>query len=109
LNPKLAAEIAADQRPSSLVIFGSPSGPGAWHALPSWYAVSAHDRAIDPALQRFMAQRAGSTTVQFAAASHVGGITHYAARFVKLIEQAIERDRNLIPVVTRRRFVRDPN
>jgi hypothetical protein len=109
LNPKLAAEIAADQRPSSLVIFGSPSGPGAWHALPSWSAVSAHDRAIDPALQRFMAQRAGSTTVQFAAASHVGGITHYAARFVKLIEQAIERDRNLIPVVTRRRFVRDPN
>jgi hypothetical protein len=90
LNPKLAAQIAADQRPSSLVIFGSPSGPGAWHALPSWSAVSAHDRAIDPALQRFMAQRAGSTTVQFAAASHVGGITHYAARFVKLIEQAID-------------------
>jgi len=90
LNPKLGAEIAAQQRPSSLVIFGSPSGPGAWHAVPSWYAVSAHDRAIDPALQRFMAQRAGSTTVRFSAASHVGGLTHYAARFVKLIEQAID-------------------
>jgi hypothetical protein len=90
LNPKLGAEIAAQQRPSSLFIFGSPSGTGAWHALPSWYAVSAHDRAIDPALQRFMAQRAGSTTVQFAAASHVGGLTHYAARFVKLIEQAAQ-------------------
>jgi hypothetical protein len=37
-----------------------------------------------------MAQRAGSTTVQFSAASHVGGLTHYAARFVKLIEQAID-------------------
>jgi hypothetical protein len=90
LNPKLAAEIAAQQRPSSLVIFGSPSGPGAWHALPSWYAVSADDRAIDPTLQRFMAQRAGSTTVQFDDASHVGGLTHYAARFVKLIEQAVQ-------------------
>jgi pimeloyl-ACP methyl ester carboxylesterase len=90
LNPKLAAEIAADQRPSSLFIFGSPSGPGAWHALPSWYAVSADDRAIDPALQRFMAQRARSTTVQFDDASHVGGLTHYATRFVKLIEQAID-------------------
>ena len=90
LNPKLAAEIAADQRPSSLVIFGSPSGPGAWHALPSWYAVSADDRAIDPALQRSMAQRAGSTTVQYSAASHVGGLTHYKARFVKLIEQAVQ-------------------
>jgi len=93
LNPKLGAEIAAQQLPTSLLLFGTPSGPGAWHALPSWYAVSAHDRAIDPALQRFMAQRAGSTTVQFSAASHVGGLTHYAARFVKLIEQAIDATR----------------
>jgi pimeloyl-ACP methyl ester carboxylesterase len=90
LNPKLAAQIAADQRPSSLFIFGTPSGSGAWHALPSWYAVSGADRAIDPDLQRFMAGRAGSTTVQFDEASHVGGLTHYATRFVKLIEQAVD-------------------
>jgi pimeloyl-ACP methyl ester carboxylesterase len=90
LNPKLGAEIAAQQRPTSLGLFGTPSGPAAWHDLPSWYAVSGHDRAIDPALQRFMAQRAGSTTVRFSAASHVGGLTHYKARFVKLIEQAID-------------------
>jgi pimeloyl-ACP methyl ester carboxylesterase len=90
LNPKLGAEIAGQQLPTSLLLFDTPSGPGAWHALPSWYAVSAHDRAIDPDLQRFMAQRAGSTTVQFSAASHVGGLTHYAARFVKLIEQAVQ-------------------
>jgi pimeloyl-ACP methyl ester carboxylesterase len=90
LNPKLGAEIAAQQRPTSLNLFGTPSGPAAWHSLPSWYAVSAHDRAIDPALQRFMAQRAGSTTVVFSAASHVGGLTHYKARFVKLIEQAAD-------------------
>jgi pimeloyl-ACP methyl ester carboxylesterase len=88
LNPKLGAQIAAQQRPTSLFLFGTPSGPAAWHTLPSWYAVSAHDRAIDPALQRFMAQRAGSTTVEFSAASHIGGLTHYKARFVKLIEQA---------------------
>jgi len=90
LNPKLGAEIAAQQRPTNLALFLTPSGPAAWHTIPSWYAVSGHDRAIDPALQRFMAQRAGSTTVQFSAASHVGGLTHYAARFVKLIEQAID-------------------
>jgi pimeloyl-ACP methyl ester carboxylesterase len=88
LNPKLAAQITAEQRPSSLFIFGTPSGPGAWHDIPSWYAVSGADRAIDPDLQRFMAQRAGSTTVQFDDASHVGGLTHYKTRFVKLIEQA---------------------
>ena len=46
-------------------------------------------RAIDPALEQFMAQRAGSTPVQFRTASHVGGLTSYAARFVKLIERAI--------------------
>ena len=90
LNPKLGAEIAAQQRPTSLGLFATPSGPAAWHTLPSWYAVSDHDRAIDPALERFMAQRAGSTTVDFAAASHVGGLTHYKARFVKLIEQAAD-------------------
>src|SRR3954451_10674712 len=90
LNPKLGAEIGAQQRPTSLGLFVTPSGPAAWHALPSWYAVSAHDRAIDPALERFMAQRAGSTPVQFSAASHIGGLTHYKARFVKLIEQAID-------------------
>jgi pimeloyl-ACP methyl ester carboxylesterase len=92
LNPKLGAEIAAEQRPTNLGLFLTPSGPAAWHTLPSWYAVSAHDRAIDPALQRFMAQRAGSTTVEFAAASHVGGLTHYRARFVKLIEQAVQAE-----------------
>jgi pimeloyl-ACP methyl ester carboxylesterase len=90
LNPKLGAEIAAQQRPTNLGLFLTPSGPTAWHTLPSWYAISAHDRAIDPALQRFMAQRAGSTTVTFSAASHVGGLTHYKSRLVKLIEQAAD-------------------
>jgi pimeloyl-ACP methyl ester carboxylesterase len=94
LNPKLGAEIAAQQVPTNLGLFVSPSGPAAWHTVPSWYAISDHDRAIDPALQRFMAQRADSTTVQFSAASHVGGLTHYAARFVKLVEQAIATTRH---------------
>ena len=89
LNPKLAAELAADQHPTSAAILGAASGPGAWHTLPSWYAVSGADRIIDPNLQRFMAQRAGATTVQFDDASHAGGFTHHAARFVKLIEQAV--------------------
>jgi pimeloyl-ACP methyl ester carboxylesterase len=90
LNPKLAAELAAAQHPTSAAILGSLSARGAWHTLRSWYAVSAADRVIDPALQRFMAQRARSTTVQFDHASHAGGFTHYAARFVKLIEQAAQ-------------------
>jgi pimeloyl-ACP methyl ester carboxylesterase len=89
LSPRLAAKFAAAQHPSSLAILGSTSGPGAWHNLPSWYAVSGADRIIDPNLQRFMGQRAESKVVTFDDASHAGGFTHYAARFVKLIEQAV--------------------
>ncbi|GAB3046601.1 alpha/beta hydrolase [Intrasporangium mesophilum] len=88
LNPKLAGSMAAAQTPTSLGILFTPSGPVAWRDLPSWYAVSAADRVIDPALQRDMAARAGSTVVTFDDASHAGGFTHYSTRFVKLVEQA---------------------
>jgi pimeloyl-ACP methyl ester carboxylesterase len=88
LNPKLAGSMAAAQTPTSLSILFTPSGAVAWRDLPSWYAVSAADRVIDPELQRAMAARAGSTVVTFDDASHAGGFTHYSARFVKLIEQA---------------------
>jgi hypothetical protein len=45
---------------------------------------------IDPNQERFMAARAGATTVEFPAASHVGGITVYARQFTQLVERAIE-------------------
>jgi pimeloyl-ACP methyl ester carboxylesterase len=88
LNPNLAARLSDEQRPTSFGLFFEPAGPVAWHTLPSWYAVSGLDQMIDPALQRAMAARIGATTVTFDDASHAGGFTHYAARFVKLIELA---------------------
>ena len=88
LSPKAASGLAAAQIPTSFAIFAIPAGPVAWHAVPTWYAVSGKDRMIDPALQRFMAARANATTVTFDAASHAGGYTHYATRLVKLIEDA---------------------
>ena len=45
---------------------------------------------IDPAQERFMAARAGATTIEFPTASHVGGITEYAKQFTQLIERAVE-------------------
>ena len=90
LSPKLAATLSAQQLPTNLALFFTPSGPVAWDTLPSWYAVSGADRMIDPALQRAMAQKIGATTVEFDDASHAGGFTHYSARFVKLIEQAAQ-------------------
>jgi len=89
LSPKKAQALNDGQQASSVALLVSPSGPVGWHAIPSWYAISALDFVIDPALQRFMADRAGATTIQFDDASHAGGYTHYAARFTKLIEQAV--------------------
>ncbi len=88
LSPWRASRLASEQTPTNLGLFFAPSGPVAWHAVPSWYAISGADRMIDPALQQFMANRMGATTVTFDDASHAGGFTHYAARFVRLIEAA---------------------
>jgi hypothetical protein len=60
----------------------------AWKTLPSWYAISGQDLIIDPDAQVFMSARAGSTVVRLDDASHAGAYTHYASRFVKLIEEA---------------------
>jgi pimeloyl-ACP methyl ester carboxylesterase len=88
LNPKEAAQMSAHQQPIALPILTTPSGPAAWHTIPSWFAISGADRMIDPALQRAEASRIGATTVVFDDASHAGGFTHYAARFTNLIEDA---------------------
>jgi pimeloyl-ACP methyl ester carboxylesterase len=88
LNPKLAAQLSEQQGPTSFGLFFEPAGPVAWHNLPTWYAVSGLDRMVDPALQHDLAARIGATTVVFDDASHAGGYTHYATRFVKLIELA---------------------
>ena len=88
LSPWRASRLAAEQTPTNLGLFFAPSGPVAWHTLPSWYAISGADRMIDPALQKFMAQRMGATTVTFAGASHAGGFTRDAPRLVRLVESA---------------------
>jgi pimeloyl-ACP methyl ester carboxylesterase len=88
LSPEKAAALNDGQRPVGLGALTESSGPVAWHTVPSWYAISGHDLVIDPAVEAFMAARAGATVVRFSAASHAGGYTHYASRFVKLIEEA---------------------
>ena len=70
LPHKLADQMQATQRPFAEEAFGSPSGEPAWKTIPSWYLVASQDKAIPPATQRFMAQRAGATTVEVRS-SHV--------------------------------------
>ncbi|WP_326594604.1 alpha/beta fold hydrolase [Streptomyces sp. NBC_01803] len=63
--------MAAAQRPGAVEGLGAHSGDPAWRSLPSWYVIPTADNVIPAAVQRFMAERAGSTTVEVEGASHV--------------------------------------
>ncbi|MFC4507610.1 MULTISPECIES: alpha/beta fold hydrolase [Streptomyces] len=68
--------MATAQRPGSVGGLSAPSGVPAWRSVPSWYVVATADRVIPPAAQRFMAERAGSRTVEVRGASHVVMMSH---------------------------------
>ncbi|WP_459547499.1 alpha/beta fold hydrolase [Nocardia sp. X0981] len=57
-----AADMLAHQRSIAVAANLEPSGPPSWVGMPSWYLVSAQDRVIPPASQRFMAERMGART-----------------------------------------------
>ena len=81
--------MAAAQRPYAAAAFAAaPSGPPAWKTLPCWYLLGTEDKAIPPALQRFMAERANATIVEVAA-SHVSFVSQPDAA-TQLILQAVE-------------------
>jgi pimeloyl-ACP methyl ester carboxylesterase len=83
------AEImAATQRPWSAAAFGEPSGPPAWKTLPCWYLLGTEDKAIPPATQRFMAERA-KARIQEVPASHASMVSQPDAA-TQLILQAAE-------------------
>ena len=62
--PATAAAMARSQKPITFKAFTDPSGQPAWRTIPSWYMVARQDRAIPPATERFMAQRAHAQTVE---------------------------------------------
>ena len=66
--------IVESQRPITLGANTTPSGAGAWKALPSWAVVGTEDRVIPPDTQRSMAERAGATITE-AAGSHVSMVS----------------------------------
>ncbi|MEU1513310.1 alpha/beta hydrolase [Streptomyces sp. NPDC005811] len=68
--------MAATQRPGSVGGLASASGVPAWKSLPSWYVIPTADNVIPAAAQRFMAKRAGSTTVEVKGSSHVVMMSH---------------------------------
>ena len=81
-----AAFMADSQVPWGVDALGGTISQPAWRSKPSWYLVATDDRMIPPPAQRWMAERAGATTVEVAG-SHSIFLSQPAA-VAELIEQA---------------------
>ncbi|MEV7419407.1 alpha/beta hydrolase [Streptomyces sp. NPDC089919] len=65
----------ATQTSANAAVLGATTDTPAWRTKPSWFLVAQQDHAIDPGLQRFMAQRIGATTRE-ADSSHTPMLSH---------------------------------
>lgn len=63
--PEEAAAVAAvSQRPFAMAGIEEKAGAAAWKTLPSWAVVPTSDEMIQPDALRFMAERAGASTLE---------------------------------------------
>jgi pimeloyl-ACP methyl ester carboxylesterase len=86
------ARMAATQRPVTAEALNEPSGERPlWKELPSWFLVAEGDRNIPPALQRFMAERAGARqTLEIPGASHAASVSQPDATAQLILEAAAQ-------------------
>lgn len=75
LPVRKARALFAVQQPFHKALLTGRTTNAAWRSKPSWYAVSAEDRTINPDLERFMAKRMGATIVELKS-SHVSMLSH---------------------------------
>jgi pimeloyl-ACP methyl ester carboxylesterase len=64
VEPEVTELMAATQRPIAASALEDEASKAAWKTIPSWTLVTTQDLAIPAESQRFMAERAGSTTVE---------------------------------------------
>jgi len=88
LSQEEASVLAVSQKPIAGSAFGEAVTAAAWKTIPSWYAVSTQDRAINPELERFMAKRIKAQTTELTA-SHVSFISQ-PVKIAGIIESAAE-------------------
>ena len=81
-----AAFMARSQVLPAVQTAAAPITQAAWKTKPSWAIVSSADRTVNPELERYMAKRAGSKTVEING-SHATFVVH-AAEVAQVIEQA---------------------
>jgi len=75
LPPDEARVLYAVQQPFKKSLTTEKTTNTAWRTKPSFYAVSAQDRTINPDLERFMAKRMGAKTTEIEA-SHLALVSH---------------------------------
>lgn len=80
------AQLFVAQAPTSVKSLGGTISNAAWRDKPSWYIISAEDRAIPPALEAAMARTIKADTVTIKA-SHVVMLSH-PAEVAAVIERA---------------------
>lgn len=71
VDPHTAALMAATQRPIAATALEDRATKAAWRSIPSWTMITSQDLAIPAESMRFMAERAGSTTVEIDASHAV--------------------------------------
>jgi pimeloyl-ACP methyl ester carboxylesterase len=90
--PEARAKVLyAVQQPFHKELLKDRTTEAAWRSKPSYYAVSAYDRTINPDLERFMAKRMGAMTIELKS-SHLSLISHPDA-ISRLILEAASRER----------------
>jgi pimeloyl-ACP methyl ester carboxylesterase len=97
LDPVEARVMAAVQQPWK--VSGNRITQAAWRYKPSSYQVSENDQMIHPALQVFLAERMGATTISLPA-SHASVVSR-PVEIAQLIDQAAKaslQSRNSIPL-----------
>jgi hypothetical protein len=77
---------AATQKPILAASFEAAPTNAAWKSVPSWFIVSAQDKAINPDLMRAQAKRANGTVIE-GSWSHVPFLSQPRV-VVKVIEDA---------------------
>lgn len=88
-----ATRMAVTQRPATQEALVEPSGERPlWREVPSWFLIGDQDLVIPPALQHFMAERAGAqNTVEIAGCSHAITVSQPEATAQLIFEAAMSR------------------
>ncbi|AKZ54355.1 hypothetical protein SAM23877_1306 [Streptomyces ambofaciens ATCC 23877] len=84
--------LAAAQRPLAAAAFEEKASAAAWRTRPAWAVVAGADRAINPQVERYGAERAGATVVEIEGASHAVALSR-PKEVAELIREAVRATR----------------